>query len=227
MCSQASSTALTGLSVRDFTAFTKLDLELSPGVNVFIGANATGKTHILKLLYAAADVTRTHDPYTDKLVRVFLPSRRQLGRLVHRKQGRGKATIAVGRSGPQLKVSFSTLKRSLPVVSGAKEWGNTKMECVYIPVKEMLSNSPGFLSLHESHSIHFSEVYRDLILRASYPASRGPMDTKRKALHNKETGDIEACATNSYLEIEPNAIGDAFMDLYDRDVERALGGRRK
>ena len=34
-------------------------------------------------------------------------------------------------------------------------------------------------------------------------------------------------STDDYLSIHPNAIADTFMDLYDRDVERALGGRGK
>ena len=49
--------ALTRLELENFTAFESLDLELSPGINVFVGANGTGKTHILKVCYAACDVS--------------------------------------------------------------------------------------------------------------------------------------------------------------------------
>jgi len=42
-----------------FTAFDDLDVALSPGVNVLIGANATGKTHLMKVAYAACDITKT------------------------------------------------------------------------------------------------------------------------------------------------------------------------
>ncbi|HOB70227.1 MAG TPA: AAA family ATPase, partial [bacterium] len=34
-----------------FTAFDSLDIDFSPGINVFIGENGTGKTHILKTIY--------------------------------------------------------------------------------------------------------------------------------------------------------------------------------
>ena len=40
------------LTLSDFTAFRKLDLVFASGVNVFVGANSTGKTHVMKLLYA-------------------------------------------------------------------------------------------------------------------------------------------------------------------------------
>ena len=39
------------LSLRNFTVFEQADLEFSPGLNVIIGENGLGKTHILKLGY--------------------------------------------------------------------------------------------------------------------------------------------------------------------------------
>ena len=41
------------LYLNNFTVFNTLNIEFSKGVNIFIGENGTGKTHLLKLLYAA------------------------------------------------------------------------------------------------------------------------------------------------------------------------------
>lgn len=41
-----------GLKLENFTCFSKANLAFSSGINVFIGENGTGKTHILKILYA-------------------------------------------------------------------------------------------------------------------------------------------------------------------------------
>jgi recombinational DNA repair ATPase RecF len=96
--------ALTRLRFERFTAFEELDVTLSPGINVFIGANGTGKTHLMKVAYAACDVSKTKDNLASKLIRVFLPSGRALGRLVKRHKGttrcvaevyRGERTIGV------------------------------------------------------------------------------------------------------------------------------------
>ena len=46
---------------------------------------------------------------------------------------------------------------------------NDGIESVYIPVKEMLSNAPGFQSLYSKREIHFEEVYRDILDRAYLP----------------------------------------------------------
>jgi len=53
---------------------------------------------------------------------------------------------------------------------------------VYIPVKEMLANAPGFKSLYETRNIHFEEVYADIITKALLPPLRGPSDTARRKI---------------------------------------------
>src|SRR5690349_19044995 len=39
------------LEIRDFTCFHEAHFEFGSGINVFVGENGTGKTHVLKLLY--------------------------------------------------------------------------------------------------------------------------------------------------------------------------------
>jgi len=55
------------LKLSDFTAIKIADLEFSRGINVFLGANATGKTHVLKLLYSVVKVFEQKDRPTVKL----------------------------------------------------------------------------------------------------------------------------------------------------------------
>ena len=45
--------AITRVKLENFTVFESLDLEPSPGINVLVGANGTGKTHLMKVCYAA------------------------------------------------------------------------------------------------------------------------------------------------------------------------------
>jgi recombinational DNA repair ATPase RecF len=72
------------IKLEKFTAFEDLEMIFSPGINIFVGANGTGKTHILKLIYAASDITRSQKSLTEKINKVFLPSKEQIGRLVKR-----------------------------------------------------------------------------------------------------------------------------------------------
>jgi len=176
--------ALTRLRFERFTAFEQLDVELSPGINVFVGANGTGKTHLMKAAYSACDISKTKDDLASKLIRVYLPSGRALGRLVKRRKGTTRCFVEVYRGEHKLRVSFSnhsTVANSA-TVTGAKEWMADPIESVYIPVKEMLSNAPKFHSLYSQRDIHFEEIYDDILTRAYRPMLRGPTDHTRKEL---------------------------------------------
>lgn len=175
---------LTRIRLERFTAFEQLDIELSPGVNIFIGDNGTGKTHILKVAYAACDITKTKVAYPEKLIRVFLPFERRLGRLVHRAPKSAQATVAVYRGDLKLGCSFSNHVKGPEKAKtrGYNNWVEHEIESAYIPVKEMLANAPGFLSLYELREIEFEEIYRDIILRAFRDILRGPHDKARKRL---------------------------------------------
>jgi ABC-type ATPase involved in cell division len=175
---------LTRIKLERFTAFEDLDVALSPGVNIFIGANGTGKTHLLKVAYAACDITRTRTPFTGKLINVFRPYQDRLGRLVQRTGKSTTATVSVQRDALKL-VSESTNHAKDPsdaTVKGRDKWLDAPVESAYIPVKEMLANAPGFRSLYSSRLVHFEEVYADIVDRAFLPILKGPHDPPRKKL---------------------------------------------
>lgn len=95
---------LTKLHIKNFTLFKHCNLHFSDNLNIFIGENGTGKTHLLKLPHAiisnsAEEATRNANAQdsqptkgalqsgiASKLVNVFRPD--ALGRLVKRRQGR-------------------------------------------------------------------------------------------------------------------------------------------
>ena len=182
---------LTRVELEYFTAFTSLGLDLSPGINVLVGANGTGKTHLMKVCYAACEASRSQtDDFSRKLVAIFLPSGRSLRRLVRQQSGaEQEASIRVWRGSLPLEASFAGRPRVVSLdpstftdeepEAGIGQWGHEPMESVYIPVKEMLANAPGFRSLYAKREIHFEEIYRDVLDRAYLPPLRGPQDTRR------------------------------------------------
>lgn len=182
---------VTRVKFEKFTAFEKLELNCSPGINVIVGANGTGKTHLLKTIYAACDISKTKKSFPEKLNKVFLPSQEQIGRLLKRSSGSysGFAEVfrVVGRGlleeTVKIRTSFSnhTIQPEKASISGSpKKWQEHEIESVYIPVKEMLSNAPGFRSLYATRQIAFEEIYADIIDRALLPALKGPTDAPRK-----------------------------------------------
>ena len=73
---------ITRLKLERFTAFEALDIKPSPGINVLVGANGTGKTHLMKVAYAACDVAKTGVKFDEKIIRAFMTSGRAIRRLV-------------------------------------------------------------------------------------------------------------------------------------------------
>ena len=186
---------ITQIRLERFTAFESLDLRPSPGINVFLGANGAGKTHIMKVAYAACGSRGADTPFHDKLVRLFLPSGRNIGRMVKRRRGSADATVRVEwedssvrtrftrRTGSTPTTRFSRRTRS-PSPTEVREPGKEGQlgSSAYIPVKEMLANAPGFLSLYRMREAHFEEVYADILDRAFLPPLRGAPDRARRQL---------------------------------------------
>ena len=172
-----------------FTAFENLEVNCSSGINIIVGANGTGKTHILKTIYAACDVSKTKRNFAEKITKVFLPSGDQIGRLIKRgkKSVAGSAEVTrVGKDSKEikLKLSFSnhTTRFDKAKITGTTKWIEHDVESVYIPVKEMLSNAPGFRSLYTGRQVAFEEVYADIVDRALLPLLKGPPDVQRKKI---------------------------------------------
>ncbi len=188
---------LTKVRLERFTAFKNLELEFSPGINVLVGENGTGKTHLMKVCYAACDVSKTGASFADKLIDVFLPSSRALGRLVSPQRAGAKCHVEIHREDGKLSARFTSRTK----VAGSAEtfgvgrWTKHPITSVFIPVKEMLANAPGFRSLYGQREIHFEATYDDILERAYLPLPRGRVETDRQHLFPNLEDAIEGRVT--------------------------------
>lgn len=174
-----------------FGPFNDISVEFSPGLNVIVGDNATGKSQLLKVLYAGtkslfeAEVLTKKDltsAIASKLVGTFRPE--TLGRLTRRVQGTGNAKIAIkyAQIGEELSFSFSS-KATREVA--IKSVPNRKLEDepVFLPSHELLSIASGFVSLYNTRETSFEETWKDTIELLHRPALRGgPKGQKASAL---------------------------------------------
>lgn len=211
---------ITHIEVKNFTAFSNLNREFSPGINVVIGANGTGKTHLLKILYAACAITVGEDKeksYALKLRNVFNPYEGRMGRLSQRQTSSVKTKVIVTRQGgAKLTADFSnhTNKPEDVKVTGEVGWKRDELTSAYIPVKEMLAHAPGFLATAAKREIAFEEVYMDIIKRAFLPKLKGPTDGDRQrlltALQKSIDGKVVAKGEHFFLK---NKQGDLEFTL--------------
>lgn len=174
------------IKIEKFTAFDDLDVVLSEGINVLIGANGTGKTHLLKLLYGSmrqAD-SRVEKNMDQTLQGLFMPD--SLGRLVKRSAGRGKGSFVIFRNDGDgversLRYELTSIGKSQTINN--RIWSrDRRYNVVYIPVKDMLANSPGFKSLYEKRELYFESVYADIISLALLPPTKGHSSKEKSVL---------------------------------------------
>lgn len=187
---------LNALTLKNFTVFSNADLQFSKGLNVIIGENGTGKTHLLKLIYStlatsweesrkptnnAPTKTLLQTRLAEKLINVFRPE--SLGRLARRKQGRERCDIKLGFEDQQFDFafSFSTNSKTEVVIDQTPvAWLDTAP--AYIPTRELLSISPNFVSVYEGHYLELEETWRDTCLLLSAPVQRGPKEKRIQEL---------------------------------------------
>lgn len=163
---------ITSVEIENFTAFGSLQLSLSPRVNVVIGSNGTGKTHLLKAIYGlalaslpvsvdrsakevAADVSR-------KLLRLFSPEESRLSTL--RPSGAKAPTRLSLVSSDETRTAISFGSRSEAVQVDAGGVGH-ELQPVFIPTKEVLSLVRGMRhSDHDRATVEmiFDDGYIDL-----------------------------------------------------------------
>ena len=187
---------LKSLDVKNFTAFRKAELRFAQGLNVFIGENGTGKTHLLKLAYAVIATSAEgwkrsngtkpakgpiQRDLAQKLMQVFRPE--ALGRLVRRQKGRNRCEVSLLFDDVGSAVSFSFASQNKTEVSVddcPDEW--IERAPVFLPAHELLTIYPGFVSVYESHHLQFDETWRDTCLLLGAATLKGAREKRANRL---------------------------------------------
>lgn len=176
------------LHVKGFTVFANARLDFGRNLNVFVGENGTGKSHLLKLAYSLLAVGAQGERESKeavpsagylrgaiarKLLGVFRPD--ELGRLTQRDVGVRRCEVELQGDEPALNLSFGFNTRSKAEVSLAKvpaAW--LEQPPVFLPTRELLTIFPGFVSLYETTTLPFEETWRDTCILLGAPLARGP-----------------------------------------------------
>jgi predicted ATPase len=178
------------LNIKNFTVFPKADFSFGKNLNIIIGENGSGKSHILKVAYCAIAVSAkgAKDSLSDvptksflaiaiadKLRNVFKPD--ELGRLATRRQGHANCVIkyTFNPSNLDLEFSFKTPSKKEVVIAKAPT-GWAEKRPVFLPTRELLTISPGFVSLYETTHLSFEETWRDTCILLDAPLAKGPRE---------------------------------------------------
>lgn len=187
------------MEIDNLTVFPHAKLDFSSGLNIFIGENGCGKSHLLKAAYSiiAASVepaqnqaNGTYVPpsktilqrdYAQKLTNVFRAE--SLGRLVQRKQGRNRCHLKYEFDDENLNCNFNfatSSKSEVKIDDLNKAW-QPRLP-VFFPTRELLTLYPNFISVYDNHYLQFDETYRDMCGLLGAPALKGARAEKTRNL---------------------------------------------
>jgi AAA15 family ATPase/GTPase len=187
------------LELKNFTVFRDFKIDFSPKINVIIGENNTGKTHLLKAAYALSsmgklllkqneiEIQNLEDFLTERLLRLFLPLENKLGK-IHHTGAREKAELTIDLIDSleiKLKIGFHNNSQSVNIIEH-KDYDQYSKIPVFIPTKESLSFMEGVISLYDLYKINFDESYRDIWSLLELPEMRS------ENIHNKAKWAIDA-----------------------------------
>lgn len=178
------------LELDNLTLFPQARLDFAPGLNVIVGENGTGKSHLLKVAYSVianayeqgnepsvADPTKAllQKGIADKLIKVFRPE--SLGRLASRRQGGQtcKVSVAFEQATLDTAFSFSTRSQTEVKIDGLPGVWQEKAP-VFMPTRELLSQYHWLLPLYENRHVDIEEHHIDLCKLLGAPAVKGPRE---------------------------------------------------
>lgn len=163
------------LHIKNFTRFSDNTFHFSDGINVFLGKNSMGKTHLLKLLACSLKAVKENGEgkldnglLSDKLKGYFKPDK--LGRLVKRSQGRNKAEVQIKTTKGYLSFDFATSSNNVKI----EQYDEIEnLSSLYLPPREIISVFEGFSSLYLNREVGFDETYYQLALSLALPLFKG------------------------------------------------------
>lgn len=171
---------------QNFTTVPNGEWEFASGLNVIIGENGLGKSHVLKAIYSIlkvqSDSSRDKSKsalkkiYADKLIFVMRPE--SLGRLVKRKQGRERCEIELffQDEDQNSSIGFATNAQSeVEVIKAPRQ--AVLLSPVYLPTRELVTLCPWFLPLYDNYHLEFEETWRDTVSLLGAPSIKGPRET--------------------------------------------------
>lgn len=129
--------SISHIKLKKFNAFQEIEMNFSTGINVLVGENGSGKTQLMKAMYACKE----YETQTIKLSKENYKN-------------------YFGSENPPK-------SHSILIKNSSKKPKDEKM--VFIPTKDMLTHSKGFLSICDTYDMPFDKTQTDILKNAFFP----------------------------------------------------------
>ena len=187
--------AIKFIRLKNFTVFDDLTITPSNGINIFIGQNGTGKTHLLKAIYGACEASKENKNIAVDFMRCFKQNASFFNFLHNTNDSRRCSDIFLD-SENDLEDDTRMYTVSLPKENGQVIWGgyaihtpkDITLNATYIPNKDMLTHSKGLLAMSERYrEFPFDKTLTDIISKANQWTVKEPPSIAKSILPVLET----------------------------------------
>lgn len=163
----------------NITTFHSMKMQCSKGINVIIGGNGTGKTTLLKFIYASCEWSNkiTNKNKAKKISDYFSYDNCDMTRFKTYKSNEHYSAFEIKYDGVVFEYRLNE-----KVMCNLDNWLNKEVKSIFIPTMEMLSHSKGFLAMNEKYNMPFDATQTDIIVNAELPETKNISDMAKKIL---------------------------------------------
>lgn len=184
---RAARVPIQSLELKNFTAFREARLDLSPGVNVFVGTNGTGKTHAMKAMYALArgaqeDSTGSTGVF-GRFIGVFRVGISELGKLQRSGPNAPRAKVEVLANNITADINIDG-----SIGSSSPRQANLGLAATFLPSREGLSLYEGFIAAYTKRELSLDQTYFDLAVALNATPLKEPLSEELTAAVRKLEG---------------------------------------
>lgn len=176
------------LELKNFSAIEKASLDFAGGLNILIGENGTGKSHVMMLLYSVlrvaqanlASIAEMQEKLGEKLSAVFKPEDERLEHLVRNLAAEPGSEVWVKGEGDG-QTSF-TLSEGAGLAVTHHSWPEAPSS-LFLLTRDVLAMYEGFTSLYERETLSFDETYYDVCVALDRGKPQGEVKEAAEKLH--------------------------------------------
>lgn len=184
------------IHLQNLAIFERFEWEDLGSINVIIGENDTGKSHLLKLLYSisrsleeyrqgqATEAPRWADVLASKLQWTFQPPDFAIGKLVRK----GSSRVRVDCRVCDEKVFFAFGESTTKQINDASRSPRVPEDhsTLFFPPKEVLTHRKAIAASRERGEVEgFGDTYYDLVQALGHPTTSGPIQSNLRTVMNR------------------------------------------
>ncbi|MCJ8270080.1 MAG: ATP-binding protein [Psychrosphaera sp.] len=222
------------IAIKNFMAFTKLAVDFSPGINIVIGENGTGKSQLLKAIYSIGsskqqmkckddkDKDAIESAFTSRLLNLFMPLDEKLGKLHHYGAKEGAQIFAQLSNQQHINLTFGDSAKHVTQAANG-QFGLNTQEPVFMPSTDVLSMMRGFNALYEKFNLSFDQSYPDICSSLDLPQVR---ESKRHPTAQWAIAAIEQVLAGKF-KFQGGGIVTFVQDNHEQSANVVAEGFRK